>query len=745
MDPTVNTLSNGRFVLRRVVFILPSRILLDIEQLMRGFLWCQGDMRKEKAKVAWERLISLKESLWVRWIHAYKLKGQNFWDLPIQGNMTWGWRKILRLRPVIRQFIWYRIGDGSTASMWPPEWPVKYPPLLTIIVPTINLNVTDVLEWQDMWGKLLNFSVATVWDCIRPRGDEANWFGIRESSESLGLVQDLPQSKLEGLAQQSKKCVRTLRKSLPRFLFTRTEPLLESEDSGGGHWKSKSRKQKSSIEEEDLSQPWICEEADPFTPQIRYFELPKKSRMLNNVKTYDGSDDPEDHLKIFQATTKVEHWAMPTWCYVFNYTLTGSVRVWFDDLPSESIDSYDDLKKAFLANYLQQKNCIKDPVEIHHIKQIERESTKDFVQMFKAESRHGEVAASNQAQKKAPPIWKEQEVGRKQNFDRRGDFRNQRRSERRRDKFTLLIKSPKEILALDKGKFKALPPMTTHQKGSAKDSKKGETSGKDKPLAILMVQPWQRVARQKVTQSFSPSPEILFPPFRDKDGTEGPMITEAKIGGNFIYRIYVDGGSASEILYEQCFNRIPNGINIAPSKNRICGAFHLYNDELYGSKITVSIQRDHKKARSEEDPSSPVYSSRNAKIPSPRRDTHSSEQQDNPTRMHNEHPEQTIAIGSTLTEEGQKAFERKEKKPGTRKKQSNTIGGGKTGGCWHNERSPLSQLVIKSSKGEGKIGTSMADELSDANTHFEYPSLDGQNVSDGHRAVLTNDHNVSQA
>ncbi|GJX54328.1 hypothetical protein Tco_0282697, partial [Tanacetum coccineum] len=36
------------------VFILPSCILLDIEQLMRGFLWCQGNMRRGKAKVAWE-------------------------------------------------------------------------------------------------------------------------------------------------------------------------------------------------------------------------------------------------------------------------------------------------------------------------------------------------------------------------------------------------------------------------------------------------------------------------------------------------------------------------------------------------------------------------------------------------------------------------------------------------------------------------------------------------------------------
>ncbi|GJX71901.1 reverse transcriptase domain-containing protein [Tanacetum coccineum] len=260
--------------------------------------------------------------------------------------------------------------------------------------------------------------------------------------------------------------------------------LFESEDSEGGHWKSRLKKQRSSIEDDDLSQPWVCEEIDPFTARIRYFDLPKKTQMLNNVKTYDESDDPEDHLKIFQTTAKVERWAMPIWCHMFNSTLTGSARVWFDELPPESIDSYDDLKKAFLANFLQQKKCIKDPVEIHHIKQRKGESTEDFVRRFKAESRHvkgapecmrisgfmhgitnpeliKQVEASNQARKKPPPVWKHQEAGRKQNFDRRGDFRNQQRLERRRDKFTLLTKSPKEILTLDKGKFKTPPPMTT--------------------------------------------------------------------------------------------------------------------------------------------------------------------------------------------------------------------------------------------------------------------------------------------
>ncbi|GJV28260.1 reverse transcriptase domain-containing protein [Tanacetum coccineum] len=228
--------------------------------------------------------------------------------------------------------------------------------------------------------------------------------------------------------------------------------------------------------------------------------------MPSHIKTYEGSEDPEDHLKIFQAAAKTERWAMPTWCHMFNSTLTRNARVWFDDLLAESIDSYDDLKKAFLENYLQQKKCIKDPIEIHNIKQRDGEFTEDFVKRYKLESTDvkgapecmrifgfvhgitnpelikcihdkipktvdemirvttsflkGEVAASNYERKKSLPSWKQQEGSHRQNF-KKGSFRNQQRPERKHDRFTLLTKTPKEIFALEKGKFKAPPPMTT--------------------------------------------------------------------------------------------------------------------------------------------------------------------------------------------------------------------------------------------------------------------------------------------
>ncbi|GJU51529.1 reverse transcriptase domain-containing protein [Tanacetum coccineum] len=109
--------------------------------------------------------------------------------------------------------------------------------------------------------------------------------------------------------------------------------------------------------------------------------------MPSHIKTYDRSKDPEDHLKIFHSATKTERWAMPTWCHVLNSTLTGNARVWFDDIPKETIDSYDDLKKAFLENYLQQKKCIKELVEIHNIRQRDGESVEEFVRRYKLEYR----------------------------------------------------------------------------------------------------------------------------------------------------------------------------------------------------------------------------------------------------------------------------------------------------------------------------------------------------------------------
>ncbi|GKF10405.1 hypothetical protein Tco_0048331, partial [Tanacetum coccineum] len=149
-------------------------------------------------------------------------------------------------------------------------------------------------------------------------------------------------------------------------------------------------------------------------------------------------------------------------------------------------------------------------------------------------------------------------------------------------------------------------------------------------MAILMVQPWQKVARQRITQSFSLNSEISFPPLGYEGETEDPMIIEAEIGGHFIHGIYVDEGSASEIL-----------------------AFNLYVDEFYGSKITISVQWDHRKARS-----SRIIPLECTMVSGPKAQPFNVIQATKErikVAIHLEYPKQTIAIGSTLIEEGRKA------------------------------------------------------------------------------------------
>nr|GEY71568.1 reverse transcriptase domain-containing protein [Tanacetum cinerariifolium] len=68
--------------------------------------------------------------------------------------------------------------------------------------------------------------------------------------------------------------------------------------------KSRSKRRKPT-DEEDLAVPWSCEEVDPFTSRIRNFKSSRKTRMPNNVKTYYGTGDPEDHTmeEMMIATT----------------------------------------------------------------------------------------------------------------------------------------------------------------------------------------------------------------------------------------------------------------------------------------------------------------------------------------------------------------------------------------------------------------------------------------------------------
>nr|GEY48777.1 reverse transcriptase domain-containing protein [Tanacetum cinerariifolium] len=362
--------------------------------------------------------------------------------------------------------------------------------------------------------------------------------------------------------------------------------------------------------EDDLTKPWICEEVNPFTPRIHNFKSSRKTRIPNKIKTYDGTGDPEDHVKVFQAAAQVERWAMPTWCHMFNSTLIGAARVWFDELPPESIDGYKDMKAAFLSYFMQQKKYVKDPVEIHNIKQRDGETLEDFMERFKIETgrmkgapecmrisgfMHGinNPELTKRLNEHVPKTMEEMMIATTAFIRGKAAAASKRKGHM----------TPKEILAAEANKFQSPPPMVTpvekrnsnkfcdfhYDKGHSTDEcmqlkkqieelvragklshlikeiKQGreqpkigkkKTAAKDKPITIYMVRSWQRTVKQKVTQSFKSGKEITFPPLTSNNGTEGPLVIKAEIGGHAIHRMYVDGGSSMEILYEHCFNRL---------------------------------------------------------------------------------------------------------------------------------------------------------------------------------------------
>nr|GEV79297.1 reverse transcriptase domain-containing protein [Tanacetum cinerariifolium] len=101
---------------------------------------------------------------------------------------------------------------------------------------------------------------------------------------------------------------------------------------------------------------------------------------------------------------------------------------------------------------------VKDPVEIHNIKQRDGETIEDFLERFKIETGREAAAASK---KKGHASLKPQDQSKIHSSDKRPDFRGHPRGERGPNRFTPLTKTPKEILATEASKFQPPPPMVT--------------------------------------------------------------------------------------------------------------------------------------------------------------------------------------------------------------------------------------------------------------------------------------------
>nr|GEZ65312.1 reverse transcriptase domain-containing protein [Tanacetum cinerariifolium] len=202
-------------------------------------------------------------------------------------------------------------------------------------------------------------------------------------------------------------------------------------------------------------------------------------------------------------------------------TNIGTARVWFDELPLESIEGYKDLKAAFLAYFMQQKifmHWVNNPELTKRLNEHVPKTVEEMIIAIDAFIRGETVVASK---KKVYTPWKSQDQSKRQNSERRSDFKNQPRDGRGSNKFTPFTRTPKEIFAAESGKFKPLPPM-------------------------LRKQIEELVRAGKLSHFIK---EVRRTIMAENDAVE------AEISGHVVHHIYVNEGSSMEVLYEHCFNR----------------------------------------------------------------------------------------------------------------------------------------------------------------------------------------------
>jgi hypothetical protein len=133
------------------IFILPKRVIKDIEQKFNRFLWNGNIAGGAKAKVSWtdvclpkkEGGLGLKRldiwnyssmlrhiwslfvrsrSIWVAWVKENLLKRKSFWSVGVSQNCSWNWRKFLKLRDIARRFLRYEVGAGEHIHLWLDWW-----------------------------------------------------------------------------------------------------------------------------------------------------------------------------------------------------------------------------------------------------------------------------------------------------------------------------------------------------------------------------------------------------------------------------------------------------------------------------------------------------------------------------------------------------------------------------------------------------------------------------------------------
>ncbi|XP_027911682.1 uncharacterized protein LOC114170403 [Vigna unguiculata] len=121
--------------------------------------------------------------------------------------------------------------------------------------------------------------------------------------------------------------------------------------------------------------------SSPFTSYILETPLPEKWKMPTFDK-YDGTTDPDNHLRVFMHQMMFHAVSDPIWCRVFSTSLTGEALEWFSELPTGCIDSFATLKARFSTQFAPLKPAILTVDNLVNIRQEDGESLRSYLDRY---------------------------------------------------------------------------------------------------------------------------------------------------------------------------------------------------------------------------------------------------------------------------------------------------------------------------------------------------------------------------
>ena len=123
----------------------------------------------------------------------------------------------------------------------------------------------------------------------------------------------------------------------------------------------------------------------PFIVSITSHPLPSKFK-TPTLDSYNGTRDPYDHITTFKKTMHFQGVLDEIMCRAFPTTLKGLVRVWFGKLPPNTINSFKELSKLFVNNFVKGQRHKRSLSNLLNIEQGENESLRLFISCFNRET-----------------------------------------------------------------------------------------------------------------------------------------------------------------------------------------------------------------------------------------------------------------------------------------------------------------------------------------------------------------------